>query len=237
MTVLLNPYRFATPTANTVVGQGLTSGLVSYWNMGALSGSTVVDSHGSNDLSASGVTAETRGAFDCLSVTPSGGVMTISDAAQTGLDFTGDFSASFWVQWDVVDSSLRGLFYKATGDLAYLLRLEAGRIADLLSQDGSSFNKNNLSFIPSTGIWYHFVYVHDTSGPSVRFYVNTTLEGSGTGEASINDSGAAFSVGNSSSGTNRPFDGAFARFGMWSRVLTVGEISTLYNGGAGLPYS
>jgi hypothetical protein len=83
--------------------------------------------------------------------------------------------------------------------------------------------------------WYYVVYVK--TGTDLEIFVNGSSIGSGTVNATMTDSADPFFVGKFDSGTPNWYqDGIMDEMGVWSRDLTDAEITTLYNGGAGLQY-
>lgn len=87
----------------------------------------------------------------------------------------------------------------------------------------------------STNTWYHIVVTY-TYNSNMLLYVNgnLVLTSSGTGAALSTSDGAAFGYYRSLPG--RYFNGDLDELGVWSRALSDTEITTLYNGGAGLTY-
>lgn len=95
--------------------------------------------------------------------------------------------------------------------------------ADNVFIGGSAANVN-------TGSWIYVAVTYNSSGTYV-FYVNGTASGSGTNLQT-------FSFGNYSIGLqgNEYFNGQIDEVGIWNRVLTSTEITTLYNSGMGKSY-
>jgi hypothetical protein len=97
--------------------------------------------------------------------------------------------------------------------------------------------EQNISIIASTdplteGIWQHVAVTYNASG-NYAFYVDGQLATSGTNDKTLVFSSTTF--GGKSDG--EWFYGLMDEWGIWDVVKTASEISELYNGGAGKPYS
>ena len=91
----------------------------------------------------------------------------------------------------------------------------------------------------STGTWYHLVGTY-TSGGDMELFFNSTSVDTHTPIRTLASNGGNFGVGcyfnNGSIRNNTTWDGMLDEVGIWSRVLTQGEINDLYNSGAGFAY-
>lgn len=86
----------------------------------------------------------------------------------------------------------------------------------------------------STGTFYHAVVTYVGSGNAWILYLNgTTYNASG---ATPNTSVAAMAIGKNIVNNVQYFNGSIDEVGIWSRELTSGEVTSLYNAGAGLQY-
>lgn len=227
----------------------LIDNLVSYWKMDETSdGSgavTRVDSHGNNDLTDNNNIASGTGIINNGADLESGSseYLSITDAAQTGLDFATDFSFSMWIKPESVPGA-NSYFYlinkgfEAGVDRQYAFIYETfgGSFWDLnISFNGSaSASVLHQSHTPSAGTWYHMVVSYDASAGTADFWINGTAQTQGTGgPTSIHNGDDDLFIGR---GETLYYDGLIDEFGMWSRTLTSDEVAELYNGGAGLSY-
>lgn len=205
----------------------LLTSLHAYWELEEESG-TRVDQQGSVNLS------ENNGPIDDA-------VGIIGDGANplhSGNQFfngaytpSGALSVSGWINPASAPGSV-GIF-----SLAHVADAQSGS-PSLLIQD----NAGNIRFYANGGYrdssqsvslstWYHLVVTYD-GGTTWKFYFNGTLSSTYTGGFS-GDTGAVYLA----SGFAGTFDGVVDEWGVWDRVLTGAEVTSLYNGGAGLPYS
>jgi hypothetical protein len=167
--------------------------------------------------------------------------------SEGGLDFgDADFTVSGWVKlanksteqiiigrWGVAGDSERGYV------LEYNQAEDDFRV--LISANGSTFVSLEASDLgsPSVDTWYMVTFYHSATDNEVGINVNTGLYITGPHNLGINASpGVRFklaSIDDPAAG-GADLDGSMDGWGVWSRILTTDELTTLYNGGAGLDY-
>jgi hypothetical protein len=81
--------------------------------------------------------------------------------------------------------------------------------------------------------WRHFVIT--STGSIVTMYINNAVSDTDSILGTPNSSTSGFRIGSNDANTHY-IDGDVDEVGIWNRVLTAGEIATLYNGGTGLAY-
>ncbi len=227
----------------------LLTNLVSYWKFDESSGNAA-DAQGSNTLtnnnSITYVAGEINNAAHINSASTQ--YFSITDASQSGLDLTGDFSVSFWVKYATLpDDGIRALHFtkylRAGNQRSYyygLLNTAGAYSMDMiLSSDGTATENPHVTWTPSTGTWYHQVIVFTAASAKSQFYVNGAQQGADQIGAitSLKDGTATFEIGQND-GDENPRTYVFNQdeMGIWSRPLSAGEVSQLYNSGAGLAY-
>lgn len=231
----------------------LSTSLVSYWELEEASG-TRADSHGSNTLADNNTVGQTTGKIGNAAdfELDTSEYLNITDGSQTGLDITSDISFSLWVQPESALStdSERALIYKwASGDASYGLTIvDVGgvekirlRIYDAAAPGSGVIYDWDISL--GTGTFKHVVVYWDQTGHgsgsgTAECWVDGSSQGTVTDSAAadINNSAAAFSLSSLSTGIQWYFDGALDEVGIWSKVISSGEVSDLYNSGDGIPY-
>jgi hypothetical protein len=87
--------------------------------------------------------------------------------------------------------------------------------------------------------WYHVVVTYDSGGDAVTIYVDNSTVSHSSGGSPGTGWGTTGVVlgsqwGNGSAGYG--WDGLIDEVGVWSKELSAAEVSTLYNGGDGIPY-
>ena len=233
----------------------LTDSLVSYWKLDESSGNAA-DAHGSNTLvnqnTTTFVAAKINNGADVEAGSSQG--FQVTDAAQTGLDITGDISISFWVKHETLppaDGSAPQYYIDkrkvsgASGEYTFAyggIVITANRNLGIELRDSS----NNISrlyttngYNLSTTVFQHVVFSVTVATPAVAIYVDGVSQAISSDSASatsIGNTNGPFTVGYAISPGTVPFDGIIDEVGIWSRTLSSAEVTTLYNGGAGLAY-
>jgi len=228
-----------------------TTNLVSYWNLDESStGAGAVtrnDSHGSNHLTDTNTTASATGKINDGAdfETANNEVLSIDDATQSGLDVTGNLSISFWISYESLPASGVDRFFigkfGGAGNRAYGVGIfnDAGvhKIEWLISSNGSTISSSLpvLSATPTLNQLYHYVIAYNTAG-TTDFYVDNVALTQATGmHTSIFNNNQDFQIGGIT-GAATKHDGIIDEVGIWSRTLSSGDVSDLYNGGSGLAY-
>jgi len=224
----------------------LLTNLVSYWKLDETSG-TRVDSHGSNNLtdnntvlSATGVISNGADFEDTNSE-----YLNITDASQTGLDLTGNRSFSLWVKPETTPSSGNGMamFYKWGGSQAQYGFIYADvsgtkrlRFLGYNTCGGSNIN-HDWTHTLSTSVFTHLVLTYTQSNSDAELWINGVSQGIvDAGFTGGQNCTGAFSISSLGSGIQWYWDGVIDEVGVWSKVLSSGEIGELYNAGAGFAY-
>ncbi len=150
------------------------------------------------------------------------------------LNITGALSICAWVHptnfsnyWWIVAKTVGNGGTQET----YEFRIEAttGKI-NLLGP-----GTNAISTVALTAGAWNFVCATRDASNNVALYVNGSAAGTGTSAAPTSLATTPTYIG--TRGDNYTyFNGYQDEIGIWSRVLTSTEVSTLYNGGAGLTY-
>jgi len=162
--------------------------------------------------------------------------LSIADAAQTGLDLSGDFTIEFWIQWEsIISAEVLNKYDSVGNQRAYVIehRVPENVLNVVLSSDGTSSTTVGVTFAwnPVLGTWYHLAFAYDASAGTVTVYQdgNTTPIATLTGfNTSIFNSSAAFAIGGASAGGST-FDGKFDDVRVWSILRTATEIANNYD--------
>ena len=156
------------------------------------------------------------------------------------LNFTGDFSASLWVNFSSLSSCT---LIESTGFGNNTSAQEGTSGWNLIYSTGylyfNNYNDNNLvqlgtNSLNTTNTWYHIVVKSSSSGMGI--YLNGTLITSNTTTQYANyRKTVSPRLGLSRSGTGY-FPGKMDAVTLWSKKLTDDEITQLYNMGGGIQY-
>lgn len=220
----------------------LTDSIQAYWNLDESSGNAADSTANNNDLTNNGTATFVAAVIGngCDLEASSSQYFSIADAAQTGLDFSDAVSFAGWVNFESVSIDQQIITKRVGTGNQRSYNFYFDNALDLLTflwfTDGSTVGGNEaVSWSPSTATWYHIAVTK--SGTSVNFYVNGTQQGTTQSgdNATIYNGTAPFELGAFQTDAQY-FDGKMDEWGVWSRELTSGEISQLYNSGAGLTY-
>ncbi len=116
----------------------------------------------------------------------------------------------------------------------------AGKVEFYASANGTSYTQvtANTFGVLSSATWYHLVAYYNDSSHVMGVCVNNTCDtASFTGPVFDSNAYWAFAGYKNSECSTCYCNCDVDDWGYWSRPLTTGEISTLYNSGAGLAYS
>ena len=165
----------------------------------------------------------------------------ITDANQTGLDFSGGkFTLEGWVKFESLPSGNRyDIIGKWGGgsDNSYVLLVkeDSGTYTlETFAEDGSS-NRSAVKATwssPSTDTWYHIAWSFDSSESSSTaenaIYIDGTSQSltsvTDQNPSGVRDGGGEFTIGNREGGS-RSFDGKMHDWRAWSSIRTQSEIS------------
>lgn len=222
----------------------VASDLVAYWAMNESSGDAV-DSVGGYDLGNSNVTYTAGLLANCAVFNGSNAQLTRDQALIAGLKFTGSFSFSFWINLAAQPTGgtfvIMGKFrYIGSDDRQYLIAYEdnGGGGYNLLlnlSANGTGSTKYNFTNTLAISTWHHIVFTFNAATGDVTCYKNgTSLGVVGGSILALYDGNADFIMGTVSGATTFWLNGKLDIVAAYNAVLTAAQVTTLYNGGAGI---
>lgn len=174
--------------------------------------------------------------------------LSITDATQTGFDFTGDFSFSVWVKFEQLPSTAADNFFFASksdpdtnaGYYFAILSNDKVRIFFDATGVGNTIVDTTSATAVSgdVGNWVHYAATVDVSVPTVTIYKNGSSVGTTVVDnrsLSVTGTDDVFSVGvRSNDGTpDGYFDGVLDTLGVYSKILSGTEVTDLYAAGVG----
>ncbi len=230
-------------TGDVSTNTNLTTNLISYWNLQETSG-TRVDAHGSNDLTdnntvLSGTGIIGNGAdFEATNTE----YLSITDAAQSGLDITGSFSVSFWAKVEAISAD-QTIFLKWTNPsqrgYGVTFSHSGGGISAVnigISSDGSAVDTATVATSDiSVGSFAHVVVTYTSGTGLCNVFINGKLIGQDTNtNTSIFNNTAPFII---SANDSTAFDGVLDEFAIYNTVLDYGNVLDIYNAGLGITYT
>lgn len=228
---------------NSNQSNGLRSGIVSYWNLD----SNANDSVGSNN----GVATATPGAgiINGGYVFPLTTRITVPDNSSLSFGNGTTDTAHSWSVWikptDVSifrfiitkrqSSSAYEYHYYVQTDLTFVVTLIQSATQSIGIRSGLTLTLN---------AWNHVVATYSGSGTEagISIYINGVLS---TGNSSVgigsytamNNLTGDCVFGAYANANGNAFVGSLDEIGLWSKKLTQAQVTSLYNSGAGLPYS
>ncbi|MGH7186131.1 MAG: LamG domain-containing protein [Pseudomonadota bacterium] len=213
----------------------LTDSLVAYWKLDEASGTRVDATGRGNDLatvvgSPGSAAGKVGNAVDTSSGNylegPVGGDLSPGNA---------DFTIAAWLWFDALSGEGDIVNKWQSGNFEYSLATDGSNNLKFFVSDGSFPSVTATTFgAVSTSTWYFVVAWHDSVGDAIKIVVNDGTVETTAHAGGVNTGSAPFSVGRAPFGS--PHDGRVDEVGFWTRLLTAGEITALYNGGAGLAY-
>ena len=220
-------------------------GDISHWTLDESSGTRVDSNANGNDLTDNNTvlaaTGQRNNGADFEASNSE--YLSIADASQTGLDFTGDFSISMWIKAETINTGQSLLSkYDATNDRSYLVRIQSDntvRLSYFDSSDNETRVVTDAAQITSTSSWYHIVLTSDVSTADATIYIDGSSVASTaslTGATSVRDIDNTFSIG-ARGDPNQYFDGIIDEVTIWGKELTSGNVTTIYNSGTPLEYT
>jgi len=223
--------------------------LISYWPLNESSNGsapvTRADAHNGNDLTDNDNKPSGTGLVYSLAADfPTAGALIHTDNAPLSMgniDFT--FAA-----WANLSDKTANRFILSKGNILgggseYRLyydqptnRFTMSVNGSLANGDGSLARADGLGS-PSVDTWYFVVGWYDSTANLTRICVNdgTVTDGQAQSLGAVDGDGI-FAVGYAL-GVDEFWLGQIGPVMVWKRLLTSGEITTLYNGGAGLTYA
>jgi hypothetical protein len=204
-------------------------------------------------------TLEVGGSYKATIV--SGGIIgnCVDNSAGTGMIATGTsfwntfdhavdtYSLSCWIKLDVLASTQGGSRRYISGgtmgsspwqNTRWYINPTTNKIVfEQYNTSSIRFNAYGDTALTSTGTWYH-VGVTISAGEPIKLYLNgiddTADSSTFTGTFLSGNSGLHFGDGYYAG--NQGFDGKIDEIGIWTDVLTEGEMFYLYNNGIGRTY-
>jgi len=189
-----------------------STGLVAAYNFEEASGTAVTDSSGNGNNGTNNY-------------------VTVPDSAS--LHLTNGMTLEAWVNMTGGQTWRTVIFKERPGGMTYSLfaRSNGNRPVGQVYVNAEQ-NAQGTAAVP-TGTWTHLATTYD--GSVVRLYQDAVLTASWT--VALATVSSSLHLGNASWGSaNARYGGSIDEVGLWSRALTGGEITGLYNGGAGKAY-
>lgn len=160
----------------------------------------------------------------------------ITDAAQTGLDLTGDFTIEMWLKLEDAPTSGQNMYlvskYGATSNsYAFAYRNNSGTplFRLIVSDDGTNQEILSVNYTLTAATWTHVAVTFDASTSTMELFINAVSQGTSTGTmTSIFNGTNPFYVGDYSGGGNA-YDGLISQLRVWDVLRSDTEIADNYD--------
>ncbi len=167
----------------------------------------------------------------------------ITDANQTGLDITGDFTIEFWLKLETLPPDGTTYFFVTKDDTSTPSRGFGVWMSVLDKKIKCYYFQNNTTIteaavntaftIDDVGVWKHIAVAVDVSAKTFNFYINgssvsSTLTASNA--TSVQNSAGDFAIGNVDGqyDTSHNTDGLIDEVRVWNDIRTSTEIADNY---------
>jgi hypothetical protein len=224
-----------------LVGSFLKNNLISCWEFEETSGTTMYDSHNSNNGTINGSTVNQTGKLSkCYSFDGT------NDLVTTPLTSTySQFTVSFWMAHNFSASvgydRILGHSKSTSKYHDWGIQQEGtiNKISFYVMNTTGDFSKAISTTSLTSNTWYHVTTTFD--GTYAKIYVNSTNEHTGSAFLGSRNSHTSpillGKVYDSSRWLSSVYNGKLDQTAIWDRVLTASEIEQLYNSGNGLAYT
>ena len=218
----------------------LLTNLVSYWKLDGNSADSLALNNGTDTSITYGTSYGKINQGALFNGTSS----YISLGTQSALSLQSNMSISVWINVNTLPASgslnnILSKYSNQTNAGGYDLRLynnSGTQVIEFIVSTGTAIASALYVYTLSLNTWYHLVATND--GTTSTLYLNgtsvatATIGNPGPSTNSTPNIGCLDLVGS----FERFFNGDIDEVGVWSRALTSTEVTTLYNGGAGLSY-
>ena len=215
---------------STVIDSPLLTDLLAYWNFDEASGN-VIDQVGDLDGVVSGATQNVTGKVG-KGISFDGTDDVVQVAYDSSLNISPPFTFSAWIYQNASDAD--PIFSRdfGSGVVPYIFEISYG-FPRLRYYDTDYRNFSDDEQLPNTETWYHFVVTANSI--ETKLYLNGTLITTTTGIASLPTNSTNLYIGHHPD-LSSYFNGIIDEVGIWTRVLTATEVTSLYNSGSGNTY-
>ncbi len=149
-------------------------------------------------------------------------------AANTGLQLTGEMTVSHWIKVDVIQGYSLARASQTPQRYCWGIHIDASSYGAFLGDNGFNATHVNGTIDPRPGHWDHVVF-RVTGGTGMQMYVNGFLDGAATSSYALTTSVELLTFGGWGDHSN-VMDGKLKDVAIWNAALNYEEISRLYTG-------
>ncbi len=219
----------------------LTDGLISYWNCDEIAGSTCEDTLNVNDGVINGATINQTGKLN--KAYTSDGTADYVETGQCAINTT--FTFNCWFKLNAAGSGHCAIFSQGLGNVNDWLKLgiqDTFKIHIEIRNGGvPKIAENPTAATYNDATWRMVTLVGNSSTANFKLYINggDPIWDKTVAALTLNTFSDYGGFGHYYVDDTTKWDkyaGSMDEFGLWNRVLTPAEITSLYNSGNGLAY-
>jgi len=229
-----------------------TDGLVSYWSMDSVSGTTVFDDFGTNDATTVNnptISSLYGKRIDGARLGDIGGTLEQISAPLSGFANATEMTYSLWVRFDESTTGAKTLYLQggSNENNENAARIYSGSLGGILTLEFQKFGSGKITIndiYTNYGFsnWVHFAFVFDGSlsaSDKIKAYINGTRITPDTIEAPIHTElspllGSTLFIGG---GNVTDRTSSYDEFMVFDSALSSNTISEIYNSGEGKFYT
>ena len=141
-----------------------------------------------------------------------------------------DFSISSWVNFSSLGNNIVNLIMATNAGVSlYYAKSWYGTVDKLVVSKYGVSNQRDEYWVPNLSQWYHIAVTR--SGSDMKVFIDGSNLGITTNNEAYSQS-EPLQIGGEPN-TMTSYDVSMDAVGIWNRALTLGEVSSLYNSGAG----
>ncbi len=216
----------------------VTNGLVAYWNFDGNLQDSVKNfdgtAHGTNAIP---FVAGKDGFGKAIRLNGIDQFVEITGGNNAELEFPkGSMSVAGWFKVEAFDKQWQALLSKGEGS-NYRIARRGGE--NTIAYAGGLGEGADDTPIVNDGQWHHFVAVTDanTNAFGTALYIDGVLHSINAAKPVLTSSKNNLLIGENPDAKGRQWNGSIDDVAIWNRVLTAGEVGTLYNNGSGTALS
>lgn len=212
---------------------GVTSGLVGHWKLDENTGTTAADASGSGNTGTllNGPTWASGKVSNSLNFDGVDDYISVGTPSALSLSTTGTLSAWIKTNTSTFYPVIVGNADFVNDSRGYLLALDSSGHARIELCSASAFKNVDSSATYLDGNWHHITGTWD--GTTIRLYVDGSEVASSSQDVTPVSGVYPVTMGKDPNQSTSYFVGLIDDVRIYNRALTVGEISQIYNSGAG----
>ena len=213
------------------------SNIQGFWKLNELSGTRYDESNNKNNLTDKATVLYAAGKIGNAAdfETSQSEYLSITDAAQTGLDITGEITICAWIKLESIGifNTIVSKNSNTDDKRAYILYVhENNKLYFILSSNGTAIIYTTSTDTLSAATWYHVAATLNQTTDLMQIYINGLANGNAVSyTTNIYDNAKRFMIGayDNSTAVIDFFDGLIDEVIVWNTCLTAAEVLKVKN--------